>query len=126
MLNQAELYHRGNNIQRHDAKIILEEYANLFQRKFDGGDRIMDVGCGSGNVTVDFLEPLLPQNYEKLVCSDSSLKMVNFAAKTYSKNYPKLEFKQLDIEDDYMPNRYLEHFSHITSFYCLQLIQDQR
>lgn len=125
-MNQAVLYQRANQVQRHDAKTVLREYGNLFEWRLDGKDRVMDIGCGSGDVTVDFLEPLLPSNYEKLVGSDISLKMVNYAGETYTRTYPKVEFDQLDIGDDCMPKRYLEHFNHITSFYCLHWVQDQR
>ncbi|KAL5279446.1 jhamt family protein [Megaselia abdita] len=125
-MNQAVLYKRANQVQRHDARMVLREYGNLFQWRLDGGDRIMDIGCGSGDVTIDYLEPLLPSNYEKLVGSDVSLKMVSYASDTYGKTHSKVEFDQLDIGDDCMPKRYLEHFNHITSFYCLHWVQDQR
>lgn len=125
-MNQAVLYQRANQVQRHDARMVIREYGNMFQWRIDGKDRVMDIGCGSGDVTIDFLEPILPSNYEKLVGSDISLKMVNYAADTYGETHPKVEFDQLDIGDDVMPKRYLEHFNHITSFYCLHWVQDQR
>lgn len=125
-MNKPELYSSANQIQRHDANLVIQEFGSLFQWQLDGGDRLMDIGCGSGDVTMDFVEPLLPRNYEKLVGSDISLKMIRFAADTYCKNFPKVEFQQLDIGDDCMPTKYLEYFHHMTSFYCLHWIQDQR
>lgn len=125
-MNRPELYNRANQVQRHDAKLLIQEFGSRFHWQLDRGDRIMDIGCGSGDVTIDFLEPLLPPNYEKLVGSDISQKMLTYAKKTYCKNYPKVEFQVLDIGDNCMPKKYLEHFHHITSFYCLHWIQDQK
>lgn len=125
-MNKPELYHRANQAQRHDAKKVIEEYRDLLQWRLDGEDCVMDIGCGSGDVTLDFLEPLLPSSYKKLVGSDISMKMVRFAADTYRKAFPKVEFVHLDIVDDCMPKKYLKHFDLITSFYCLHWIQDQK
>lgn len=125
-MNRPELYHRANQVQRKDAKMVIQEFGNLFQWRLDGGDRVMDIGCGSANVTMDFLEPILPANYEKLIGSDISQKMVDFATETYCKTFPKVQFDQLDIGDDFMPKKYLEQFDHITSFYCLHWISDTK
>lgn len=125
-MNKPELYHRVNQMQREDAKWFIQEFRSQLQWKLNGADRIMDIGCGPGDVTIDLLEPILPSNYEKLVGIDISSKMLNFATNTYCKNYPKVEFQYLDIQDNFIPKNYLEHFDHITSFYCLHWIQEQR
>lgn len=123
-MNNPQLYSVANQLQRNDVIMVIREYGKLLTWRSDGKVRILDVGSGSGDVLIDLLEPFLPPSYEKLVASDLSMKMLNFARSAYGKSYPKLEFYQLDIVADCMPNEYLDHFDLITSFFCLHWIQD--
>lgn len=125
-MNEPKLYNRANQVQRRDAKLLIEEFGKLLQWRRGGGDRILDVGCGSGDVTMDFLVNILPRDYEQLVATDSCLKMLKFAEESYGKKSSKIIFKYLDIGADSMPQKYLEYFHHITSFYCLHWIIDQK
>lgn len=123
-MNNPKLYSIANQVQRNDAIMVIREFGNLLKWRSDGKDRILDVGCGSCDILMEIVEPFLPQNYEKLVASDISMKMLNFAEAAYGKSHPKLEFDQLDIVDDCMPNKYLEYFDHIMSSYCLHWVKD--
>lgn len=125
-MDKPELYSRANEVQRQDAKEIINEFKNKFQWRMFGGDRLMDVGCGSADVTVDFLEPILPRDYKEIVATDISQVMLDFAKKTYSEKYPKMHFEQFDIGSHWMPKKYCGHFDHVTSFYCLHWVEIER
>lgn len=129
-MNKAKLYNCANNMQRRDAKQILDEYAHLMQlddRESIEDHTLLDIGCGSGDVLVDFVIPLLPaENMKRVVGSDVSEEMVRFARDKY-KSRNKLHFDHLDIGSrniDQFVERH-EGFDHVTSFYCLHWVQDQ-
>lgn len=85
----------------------------------------MDIGCGSGDVTIDFILPLLPLNFKRLVGSDLSSDMIRYARESFQ--HPKISFQKLDISGDltcYLET--IEPFDHITSFYCLHWVQNQK
>ncbi|EDV94172.1 juvenile hormone acid O-methyltransferase [Drosophila grimshawi] len=124
-MNQASLYERANQVQRHDAKIILEEYATILQWRSDGQDSLLDVGSGPGNVLMDFVHPLLPKGYQQLVGTDVSNKMVGYANKCYE-SYARTQFQVLDIGCDRLPDHLKGRFDHVTSFYCLHWVQNLR
>ncbi|KAH8377540.1 hypothetical protein KR093_005879 [Drosophila rubida] len=122
-MNQASLYQRANQVQRHDAKLILDEYSSKLQWRSDGQDSLLDVGSGSGNVLMDFVYPLLPKSYEQLVGTDISSKMVGYANNCYQR-YERTQFQVLDIGCDRLPDQLKGRFDHVTSFYCLHWVQN--
>lgn len=124
-MNQASLYQRANQVQRHDAKLVLDEFASKLQWRMDEQDSLLDVGSGSGNVLMDFVYPLLPKRYELLVGTDISSKMVNYANKCYQR-YERTEFQVLDIGAKQIPDQFRGRFDHVTSFYCLHWVQNLR
>ncbi|KAM7351816.1 juvenile hormone acid methyltransferase isoform 2-T2 [Cochliomyia hominivorax] len=124
-MNQACLYHRANQVQRHDAEEIIKEYAKTLQWRLDGTDALLDVGSGSGDVLMDFIYTIMPENFERIVGSDISPKMMSYAKNCYH-TQEKCDFRVLDIETDKdIPNDMREQFDHVTSFYCLHWIQNQ-
>ncbi|EDW77852.1 uncharacterized protein Dwil_GK24707 [Drosophila willistoni] len=123
-MNQASLYQHSNQVQRHDAKLVLDEYASSLQWRPDGQDKLLDVGSGSGNVLMDFVRPLMPQKAQ-LVGTDISTQMVGFASKFYHQD-PSTQFKVLDIGSDHLPKELRGKFDHVTSFYCLHWVQNLR
>ncbi|XP_030383951.1 juvenile hormone acid O-methyltransferase [Scaptodrosophila lebanonensis] len=125
-MNQASLYQRANQVQRHDAKLILEQYASVLQWRTDGQDKLIDVGSGSGNVLMDFVHPLLPKSFGQLVGTDISSKMVGYANKCYGKKFERTHFQVLDIGCEELPQRLEGQFDHVTSFYCLHWVQNLR
>ncbi|EDW64414.1 juvenile hormone acid O-methyltransferase [Drosophila virilis] len=122
-MNLASLYQRANKVQRHDAKLILDEYATILQWRSDGQDSLLDVGSGPGNVLMDFVHPLLPKSYEMLVGTDISKKMVGYANKLYER-YARTQFQVLDIGCEQLPDQLKGRFDHVTSFYCLHWVQN--
>lgn len=122
-MNQASLYQRANLVQRHDAKLILDEFASKLQWRSDEQDSLLDVGSGSGNVLMDFVYPLLPKRYDQLIGTDISTKMVSYANKCYQR-YARTEFQVLDIGAKHLPDQFRGRFDHVTSFYCLHWVQN--
>lgn len=83
------------------------------------------MGCGSGDVTIDYILPILPKNFERLIGVDISEQMIRFAREQYP--HPKIAFERFDlsIELEKQLLRQVEPVDHITSFYCLHWIQNQ-
>lgn len=124
-MHKAALYTRSNGLQRRDAKQTIDEFSHVLQWRDDGCDSLLDVGCGSGDVTIDFLLPILPENFQRLVGADISAEMVEFARQQYP--HPRISFEKFDIglEIEKQLFRNTETFDHITSFYCLHWVQNQ-
>ncbi|KAH8266626.1 hypothetical protein KR018_003824 [Drosophila ironensis] len=123
-MNQASLYQHANQVQRHDAKLILDEFASTLQWRPDGEDTLLDVGSGSGNVLMDFVRPLLPIRGQ-LVGTDISSQMVGYASKHYQ-GEERTRFQVLDIGCEMLPPELGGQFDHVTSFYCLHWVQNLR
>lgn len=124
-MNKAALYQRANGLQRRDAKQAIDEFSHIFQWRSDGSDSLLDIGCGSADVTIDFILPILPSNFDRLVGVDLTKEMVNFAREQYP--HPRIFFETFDLGLDLEKQifRSTEPFDHITSFYCLHWITNQ-
>lgn len=124
-MEHGRLYQHANGVQRRDAQQILADYGHLFRWRADGRDSLLDIGCGSGDVTVDYVLPLMPATYTRLVGADLSDGMLRHARETFADALPRLSFERLDIGLP-LPGPAAKPFDHITSFYCLHWVQDQR
>lgn len=118
-MDNPALYVDANLWQRNDAKLVIEEYSSKFKWRYDGTDSLLDIGCGSGDVLMDFIYPIMAKNMERLVGVDYSANMVEFCRKKY--RYPRVSFEILDVA---IPLKFqsfatVEPFDHVTSFYCL-------
>ncbi|XP_063822676.1 juvenile hormone acid O-methyltransferase [Ostrinia nubilalis] len=120
-MNNAELYQGNNTLQKRDAIDCLEEFANKIRWK-RSGERIIDIGCGDGSVTVKLLREYVPDNFEKLLGCDISEKMVAFANLHHKDE--RTDFTVLDIERK-LPKDLRNAFDHVFSFYTLHWIKDQ-
>lgn len=125
-MNRPELYRQVNKIQRRDAQEALEEFADSIKWRSDGCDSVLDAGCGSGDVTLDILLPILPRNFHRLVGIDISREMIDYARKTQIN--PKLSFEQFDlcIELEKQPLSSIKSFDHIFSFYTFHRVLDKQ
>lgn len=125
-MKKAALYQRSNGLQRFDARNVLNEFADLFQTRSEDGDSVLDIGCGDGNITMDFLLPKLPKNFKRLIGCDISDSMIDFADKKYK--YPNVSFEHFNLAMDVGKQALgaVEKFDHITSFYCLMWVNDQK
>ncbi|XP_053959018.1 juvenile hormone acid O-methyltransferase [Anastrepha ludens] len=124
-MNQASLYHRASAVQRRDSKQIFQEYMKVMQWRADGRDTLIDIGSGSGNVLMEFIYPLLPRQFDAILATDISERMVDFARKNYG-NTERAHFEVLDITCALIPHKFRGQFDHVTSFYCLHWVQNQK
>ncbi|KAK5639825.1 hypothetical protein RI129_010636 [Pyrocoelia pectoralis] len=86
---------------------------------------VLEVGCGPGNTTHDYLLGLFPKTLQTYIGTDQSEPMVEYAQKHYQ-NDPRLKFELMDITTDTLPNKFLQAFDHVLSFQCLQFVSDLR
>jgi juvenile hormone acid methyltransferase len=123
-MNKPQLFALSNEITRRHVTRVLSKYINKMSWKT--GDKVLDVGCGPGNVTTELLIPRLPADFGLLLGADLSADMIQYASKTYT--HPKLRFTQFDLTEDIGNTSQLQpsSFDKIFSFFCLHWIPDQR
>merc|ERR1712004_401088 len=96
----------GNQLQRRDAAVVLA--AHLPAMTWSDEERLLDIGCGSGDVTSSLLVPTIPVAPASVVGVDLSKEMVDYANDAYSTEW--MSFQQmassckwapymLDVED---------------------------
>lgn len=153
-MNKAKLYNRANILQRRDAELVINEFGHLLRgcssysttsltastastsseeeevvdriisSETGASPRLLDVGTGSGDVLVDFVLPLFENGH--LLGTDVSEEMVRFGREHYAE-LENVEFDRWDLTSD--SQAFLRHhqpFDHVTSFYCLHWIQNQK
>ncbi|KAL1439076.1 hypothetical protein MTO96_047537 [Rhipicephalus appendiculatus] len=85
--------------------------------------QVLDVGCGTGDFTRDFLLPrCLP--CARLIGIDCSVDMIEYASR--HSVHEKIEYEVLDIGEGV--TEFIDrhgHFDRVYSFYCLQWLKDQ-
>lgn len=125
-MHNADLYHDANGEQRRDAEEVIKDYADRLKWRSDGTDSLLDIGSGSGDVTIDYLLPILPKTFSRLTGFDLSDEMVEYARTKYAT--PRISFEQFDIGVplEEQAQRDVEPFDHVTSFYCLHWVQNQK
>lgn len=73
---------------------------------------------------MDFILPILPESFDRLVGADSSKPMIEYCQRKYS--HAKVSFEMFDVGLMAQQNIHnSEPFDHITSFYCLHWEQNQ-
>ncbi|XP_036144541.1 juvenile hormone acid O-methyltransferase-like [Monomorium pharaonis] len=114
-------YSASNMIQKYHITLIIEEF---IEKLNDMCGKCMDIGCGPGDITKDFLLPALhPQ--AQIIGTDISEKMIKYANETCS-DMNRLQFEILDIETKNLPTRYISEFDHVFSFHTLMWCNDIR
>ncbi|XP_055855724.1 juvenile hormone acid O-methyltransferase-like [Episyrphus balteatus] len=122
---KPKYYSVANRVQRYDAQQIIKELLSVLQWRLDEKDSLIDLGTGSGDVLMDFIYPLLPKNFTKLVGTDISSEMVEHCKRNYSQS-ENVKFKVLDIGTEILPKELIGEFDHVTSFYSIHWVQNQR
>ncbi|KAH6927178.1 hypothetical protein HPB50_000141 [Hyalomma asiaticum] len=114
-----------NDFEHHTTKENIDALERIrFHATPRDGDHHLDIGCGPGTFTRDYLVPLtLPCT--TLVAIDNDPSMISFAKKhSAHKNivYSVFEFGVSDVEE--ILNAY-GHFDRIYSFLCFHYVKDQ-
>ncbi|TGZ49823.1 putative methyltransferase, partial [Temnothorax longispinosus] len=100
---------------------ILDEFSENLK---DVRGKCMDVGCGPGDITKDFLLPSLGSNAQ-IIGTDISESLIKYANKTFNAEN-RLYFEVLDIQTKNLPEKYISEFNHIFSLHTLQWCNDIR
>lgn len=125
-LDKAKSYDETNCMQRKDAEDSLNEYASKIKWLPNGTDSVLHIGSRSGDVLFDYIFPLLPKNFKRIVGIDKSDTMVSYATENY--RHPKLFFEQADIVDRRDIDKILREygqFDHITTLCSLHWALNQ-
>lgn len=99
---------------------LMEEYKNKFKWRADGRDSLMDIGSAGGGITMEYILPILPPTFDRLIGVDISEDMIAYAQKTYSE--ANIEFKTFNIETGNTDE--LPQVDHITLLYVFHLVRD--
>ncbi|GIY31494.1 juvenile hormone acid O-methyltransferase [Caerostris darwini] len=121
-MNDPQLYSRASPFQVRDATQILGVYKKRMSP--DDADIVLDIGCGSGDVTTNVLGPALGR-FELLLGVDKSRDMVEYAQEHCE--HDNVFYEVLDIAGDV--SEFREEwgtFSKVFSFYCLHWVSDMR
>jgi len=123
-MNKAKLYASSNDLTIRGSGEGISEYINSMSWK--PGDRVLDMGCGPGNVTTEVLMPRLPADFGLLIGADMSADMIQYATETYT--HSKLRFTQFDLLKDIGKSSQLQpsYFDKIFCFFLLHWIPDHR
>jgi ubiquinone/menaquinone biosynthesis C-methylase UbiE len=133
-MNDAKLYHKSNEVQKRDAKSIIEEFSPYLDVSANTDRKLLDIGCGDGDVLAEIVVARF-KHLKKVVGTDITSEMIQFARKHYENDI--MSFVQCDFGSDFMSLKNgeassemkslnAESFDLITSFFCLHWIHNQR
>ncbi|KAH7943899.1 hypothetical protein HPB52_012667 [Rhipicephalus sanguineus] len=120
---RVEVYDR--NCQSHLGIVadLLDTFHKAFAPCEDEYQQFLDIGCGTGRLTVECLFPRCPPS-RRLVAVDKSAAMLKLAAEKYP--HPKIDYLPLDIVQDVEKfAREQGQFQRVYSFLTLHWIRDQ-
>ncbi|KYN28220.1 PREDICTED: juvenile hormone acid O-methyltransferase-like [Trachymyrmex cornetzi] len=120
-MENPRVYSEFDKVQKNRISSIIEEFCEDLMNIHG---KCMDIGCGPGDITKDFLLPSLGSNAQ-IIGTDISESMIKYANKTFS-DKKQLRFEILDIETKNLPKKYISEFDHIFSFQTLQWCKDIR
>ncbi|GAB0090896.1 Methyltransf_25 domain-containing protein [Sergentomyia squamirostris] len=87
-------------------------------------ETILDIGCGTGDLSYKYIYPLLLGSFKKFVCADVSPRMITEAEKRFQ-GKPKVSFQQLDITKDLEKDQECT-YNRVFSIYCVTWLSDQK
>lgn len=125
-MDDPQLYRNNNEMQKLLAKRVIEKYADRLYLYENGTNTVcIDVGCGSGEVTMELLYPYLAAKNCSLIAIDRSQKMINHAKNLYkdSRIYKNTDFRVFDFTVSKIEE--LPKADLVTSFSALHWIKNQ-
>lgn len=119
----SELYASNDDRQRELNLKVLDLYQMAFRTKQSADQQFLDIGCGTGDFTRDWLLPRCSP-CKRIVAVDASVDMLAYA-RTHCA-HPRVEHDYLNIGDDVsdFAKKYGK-FDRIYSFFCLNWVKDQ-
>jgi len=123
MNNNPKLYEKVNNNQRRDVIQLLNLFGDVIKWRNDGTDSVLDIGCGTGDITSNIVGAIMPKSFKCLKGIDKSHEMVKHANAHYKSS--KMLFEQWDVTGE-VDIAMAEQFDRIFSFYTLHWVQDQK
>lgn len=119
-----ELYVNANVLQRSMNLRVLDLLQTSFHAELSDSQQFLDLGCGSGDMTLNHLLPRC-QPCRRLLAVDVSRDMIDYASQNSS--HPWISHDVYDIQQD-PSSLILKHgrFNRVYSFFCLQWVKDQR
>lgn len=126
-MRNPELYEKHNIGQRRQCESLLNEIVPRL-RWGSANQKILDVGCASGDFTAQLIPPKIPADRScQIIGFDISPEMVEHARKHYSQ--PNIKYILGDIADPNIEACSVWQeapFQKIFSFFCLNLVTEQR
>ncbi|CAL8108099.1 unnamed protein product [Orchesella dallaii] len=119
-----ETYAKTNDLVAQDAAKFIPRM--IKEMKWTQGDKVLDFGCGAGNVGYNYILPQV-EKWDGTLCSlDISSKMLEYAKKTYP--HPRIKYICADIfaGDDQNNDEILFNFNNIISNYVFHQIREIR
>nr|XP_054926994.1 uncharacterized protein LOC126531189 isoform X3 [Dermacentor andersoni] len=125
-----EIYDQVRIHNRESTGQLLRSWqASLFSNPKEDGkcdEQYLDIGCGPGNFTRNYLLPLCPPSMRRLVAVDNSHSMIDYARREHGD--PKIEHRMLDITADDEVSQFIEtegQFDRVYSFLTFHWIHDK-
>lgn len=106
-----DIYSGNSDFQYEEAMAIINEH------KFNGDEKILDIGCGDGRIT-NYLAMLVPNGY--VIGIDNSSKMIAHAQENYKQD--NLVFKEMSAEDI----AFQGEFDIVFSSFCLHWVSNKQ
>ena len=120
-MQDAPLYAASNQLQRRDAALALDSVIPAMTWNKEG-ERVLDIGCGAGDVTSSLLLASIPVKVS-LHGTDSSQEMISYARQHHSGE--NLSYSVMDIEKvTRVRDLFPDGFHKIFSLYCLHWVRD--
>lgn len=121
-MSNAEKYKKCGKLLTEDAKGVLNAYKNII--KWKDGCKVLDLGCGMGDITTNLLLPTLPKSTKQIVGIDRIPELVDHANRNNVLG-SKLTFRMGDIFDHaFLEN--LRDFDYVVSFDYLHHFADHK
>ncbi|CAN7945209.1 unnamed protein product, partial [Ixodes hexagonus] len=113
-----EVYIADNSKQRQYNLKVLDLFQGSFLNGTNRSQQILDLGCGTGDFTREYLLPRCP-NVEKMVAVDISNEMVEYAKEHFA--HPRICYEVLDISGNGVTDFVKRYglFDRVYSFFCL-------
>ncbi|RWS25556.1 hypothetical protein B4U80_03586 [Leptotrombidium deliense] len=123
MIAVAKLYNDTNDFQRKGGAKIFSMIQHDFGPSAKFGT-VVDIGCGTGNVTLDFLNS---SQCDQLIAFDKNKSMIEFAREINKSD--EVNYEVADISDNFDELKYNIKLSKkadlVFSVYCLHWVQNK-